>query len=387
MTERTHQMGRRRLLATAGVSSAALLAGCFSSPSTDSNGEENPNGNEGASTTQETLNEDLPYTAPPEIIDLGEQGNEVTLRTEPARHELVEAEADGGPIELPEVWAWQADDHAPSVPGPILRAQEGEELEIHYENSNDVRPHTFHVHALEKGWEDDGAPAGSGHSVNPGESHTYNITATPPGTQLYHCHFQTHNHLDMGMYGIFRVDPADYNRPDREFFLTVKDWDTDLSTMMAGGDVEYSHRDRNPDAFTINGRSGPSTFHPETGSPLVVEEGDRVRVHLTNNGYEAHPIHVHNHRFQVVEKDGSPVPEAARYDEDVTHIAPAERKTIEFTADAEPGIYLLHCHKVHHVMNEDSYPGGMVTAIVYEDAMDSEHFGTVMEQAGFDPEA
>ena len=186
------------------------------------------------------------------------------------------------------------------------------------------------------------------------------------------------------MYGIVRVDPLDYEPPDREYFLTVKDWDSDLSRQMAGGDAQYSHRDRNPDVFTINGRSGPYSFHPEAGSPLIVEAGDTVRVHLTNNGYEAHPIHVHNHRFEVVEKDGGHVPEAARVEQDVTNIAPAERKTIEFEADADPGIYLLHCHKVHHVMNGDTYPGGMVVPIVYESAMDSPQFEAAMEQAGFE---
>jgi len=49
--------------------------------------------------------------------------------------------------------------------------------------------------------------------------------------------------------------------------MTIKDWDTRLSASTAGGDVDFSHRDRNPDAFTVNGRSAPYTFHPEQGSP------------------------------------------------------------------------------------------------------------------------
>lgn len=229
-----------------------------------------------------------------------------------------------------------------------------------------------------------GSPASTGKQVGPGESYTYEIEANTTGTHHYHCHYQTHNHLDMGMYGLLRVDPVDYEPPDKEFFLTIKDWDSRLPGSMAGGDVDFSHRDRNPDCFTINGRSAPTTFHPERGSPLIVEEGDTVRVHIANNGYEAHPIHLHNHRFQVVEKDGGTVPEAARHEEDVTNIAPAERKVLEFEADADPGIYLLHCHKVPHVMNEEAYPGGMLTAIVYEDVMDTDQFDEVMDQAGYE---
>ena len=166
--------------------------------------------------------------------------------------------------------------------------------------------------------------------------------------------------------------------------MTIKDWDTRLSASAAGGDVSFSHRDRNPDVFTVNGRAAPYTLHPEQGSPMVVEEGDRVRVHLANNGYESHSMHTHNHRFRMVEKDGSVVPESARYDEDVIPLSPAERKTIEFTADADPGIYAMHCHKVNHVMNGDTYPGGMLTGIVYEDALDTEQFAAMMDMAGYE---
>jgi len=99
---------------------------------------------------------------------------------------------------------------------------------------------------------------------------------------------------------------------------------------------------------------------------LIVEEGDQVRIHFVNAGYESHAMHNHNHGFTVVEKDGGVIPEAARHREDVIPIAPAERKTIEFTADADPGVYALHCHKVNHAMNGDSYPGGMIGGMVYE---------------------
>jgi hypothetical protein len=69
---------------------------------------------------------------------------------------------------------------------------------------------------------------------------------------------------------------------------------------------------------------------------------------------------------------------------DITDIAPAERHTIEFEADAEPGIYLMHCHKVNHVMNGSFYPGGMLTGVVYKEAMDTDIFGKLMEYAGYE---
>lgn len=327
---------------------------------------------------------DHPYTSPRTTIDLDERDGQITVSTTPCRHQLLGEDTQGGPWELPEVWAWQTPDTDPSVPGPLLRVTEGTQLEITYDNSAHNRPHTFHVHGLSKDWMDDGVPTTTGQQVAPGEEYTYEIDANQPGTHFYHCHYQTQNHLDMGMYGILRVDPEGYEAPDKEAFMTIKDWDTRLSASTAGGDVDFSHRDRNPDAFTVNGRSAPYTFHPEQGSPLIVEEGDQVRIHFVNAGYESHAMHNHNHGFTVVEKDGGVIPEAARHREDVIPIAPAERKTIEFTADADPGVYALHCHKVNHAMNGDSYPGGMIGGMVYESAMDSEQFASVMEMAGYE---
>ena len=383
---------RRKFLSAAAALGAAGLAGCSGPQVSGRSGAETAAGDEAVaeqvsewsgsdSTAVET---DYPYTAPTQTVDLDETDGAVTLSTEACRHQLLGDDSRGGPWELPEVWGWKTAETEPSVPGPVLRVTEGTEMEITYDNTQHNRPHTFHVHALEKSWMDDGAPTTTGRQVGPGESETYEITANVPGTHLYHCHFQTQNHLDLGMYGILRVDPVDYEPPDKEFFMTVKDWDTRLSASTAGGDVSFGHRDRNPDAFTVNGRAAPYSLHPEEGSPMVVESGDRVRVHLTNNGYESHSMHTHNHRFEVVEKDGSVIPDAGRYKEDVVPLSPAERKTIEFTADADPGVYAVHCHKVNHVMNGESYPGGMLTGIVYEDALDSEQFTDLMDMAGYD---
>ncbi len=227
-------------------------------------------------------------------------------------------------------------------------------------------------------------PDDDGYPHRPREKHTYTIPANVPGTHLYHCHYQTHRHIEMGMYGIFRVDPKGYEPADREVFMTVKEWDSRLPRQMAGESAQYDPRNRRPDVFTVNGKSALRTFHPEDGSPIIVSRGDTVRVHWVNAGYMNHPLHIHNHRFCLVEKDGGQIPEAAQYEQDVSNVAPAERRTIEFTADAEPGIYLMHCHKVNHVMNGDFYPGGMLGAVVYEEAMDTDIFRSLMEYTGYD---
>jgi len=372
-------LSRRQFVKATGTTGILGLAGCAAPTNTETK----PSRAETATAAQQS-GSSLPAAAKPQVVDVTDQGNAVTLRAVTSSLPVHPGDSMGGPVELPRVWAWQADDRAPSVPGPIIRTTEGEDVEVTLDNTDADMPHTVHFHGVRKTWKNDGVPTTTGITVMPGEKHTYEIPANVPGTHLYHCHYQTHRHIDMGMYGIFRVDPEGYEQADQELFMTVKDWDSRLNRQMAGEDVSYSPRDRHPDVFTINGRAAPRTLHPEDGSPVLVSQGDTVRVHFANNGYMNHPIHTHNHRFRVVEKDGSRIPEVAQYEEDILNMAPAERKTIEFEADADPGIYLMHCHKVSHAMNGNSYPGGMVGAIVYESAMDSDVFAQLMEYAGYE---
>ncbi len=375
---------RRTFLAGASAATTVAVAGCLDGVlSADSTETDDSETGETADTDESDQESDLPVTGNPGVIDLAEQEFESTLRTVSARHQIVTEDGAGGPVELPEVWAWQADDLDPSVPGPRYVVPEGESFDIMYENDHD-RPHTIHTHAISKNWDDDGAPVAGGERVNPGESRTYSYIADVPGTHFYHCHVQTDSHLDMGMYGFIHVVPEQRDEPDKEYFLTLRDWDTTIHESYVDNEVDYDPRERRSDEYTINGRAAPSTFHPEQGTPLLVESGDTVRVHIGNAGYETHPFHTHGHRFEVVRKDGSVIPEPARYKEDVVEIAPAERITIEFEADSDPGIWPAHCHKAHHVNTEGNYPGGMATAIVYEDVMDTDEFASVMDAAGFE---
>ena len=373
------KLTRREFIAASGTGGMLASTGCLSMESTNSNQTMN-------NTTMASQSEaDLPMTSPPEVVNVEEQGGQVTVKNQPARHAVHPLDSMGGPVEFPRVWAFQAGDGDPSVPGPILRTTEGEDMELTLDNTNGKRPHTIHFHGVTKKWKDDGVPTTTGITVEPGEKHTYEIPANVPGTHFYHCHYQTHRHIDMGMYGIFRVDPEGYEPADREYFMTVKDWDSRIPKKWAGeADFTYNTANRNPDVFTVNGKSAPRTLHPEKGSPMIVEQGDLVRVHLVNGGYMSHPIHIHNHRFQRVEKDGAVTPKVARHDMDITNVAPGERHTIEFTADSDPGIYLMHCHKVNHVMNGNSYPGGMLTGLVYKSVMDTDIFSNLMEYAGYE---
>ena len=278
-----------------------------------------------------------------------------------------------------------------TIPGPTLRMTEGDRIRIILKNESSGK-HTIHVHGQAKPVLSDGVPYIGQKPVKKGESYTYEFTAMNLGTSFYHCHVDGAHHMDMGMYGAFIVEPKEEKLEfDREYIMVLDEWPTKhvhvhekddeeaghekhgVVSVHKGSQPEHAHPDdrkkkrdyypkthnpHNPvyDAFTINGRAFPLT------EPVVVKEGEKVRIRFINAGYKSHFMHTHSHKFQVVARDGSYVNEPQKID--TVHVGPAQRVDIILIAD-NPGIWPFHCHRLDHVTNEHIYPGGMLTFIQY----------------------
>jgi FtsP/CotA-like multicopper oxidase with cupredoxin domain len=104
--------------------------------------------------------------------------------------------------------------------------------------------------------------------------------------------------------------------------------------------------------WTIDGERWPNT------PKIRVRRGDRVAVHFKNKTSMDHPMHLHGHRFDVVEVNGSTL--ASPLNKDVA-LVPANGGTLtwEFDADSPAGRWLLHCHNEIHMTR------GMVTEVDY----------------------
>ncbi|MEK6869038.1 MAG: multicopper oxidase domain-containing protein, partial [Nanoarchaeota archaeon] len=84
------------------------------------------------------------------------------------------------------------------VPGPTIRATEGDRIKIHFENRG-TKPHSIHSHGFHKA-EMDGVMVHD--LLLPEERFTYEFTADPFGTHLYHCHgLPISQHISKGLYG------------------------------------------------------------------------------------------------------------------------------------------------------------------------------------------
>lgn len=109
--------------------------------------------------------------------------------------------------------------------------------------------------------------------------------------------------------------------------------------------------------FLINGKAFPDT------APLMVQEGERVKLRLINAGDQLHSMHVHGHNFLVTHRDGYALEHPFRVD--TLGIAPAERYDVILEAD-NPGFWPLHDHVNLNMMNDDHDPGGMLLCLAYQ---------------------
>jgi FtsP/CotA-like multicopper oxidase with cupredoxin domain len=99
-------------------------------------------------------------------------------------------------------------------PAPTLEVNEGDQVEVTLTNIGTKKEgikrvaHTIHFHGLDTDQENDGVPHTS-LAIQVGDSFTYRFTATHAGTYFYHCHVDTIEHLQMGMFGAFIVKAKD----------------------------------------------------------------------------------------------------------------------------------------------------------------------------------
>lgn len=245
------------------------------------------------------------------------------------------------------VKAWTYDG---TVPGPTIHVRQGDRVRVVLVNKLPEAT-TIHWHGLPVGPDMDGVPGLSQSAVAPDQAFVYSFVASEPGTYIYHTHFDDFNQLDRGLYGAVVVDDAKpAQRFEREYLMLLSSWRVHSDT---------------ENFFSINGKSYPLT------RPFVVHPGDRVRVREINiSGTEFHTMHLHGHRFQTIAMDGQAVAAANRQRMVTLSIGPGETRDIAFVANAQPGTWMFHCHVADHMMNGAIGPGGLVTAVQYDNAPD-----------------
>lgn len=324
-----------------------------------------------------------------------------------------------------QIWTFafqNGEDGESTVPGPEIRVQQGDTVRVNlHVPSSDFPGHTMHWHGIDVPWRSDGVPWVTQEIADAGENHTYTyeFVAKQAGTYWYHCVTAFPVDVDVGLFGPLVIEPSEgpelpYDREETLMFhemdsqwLQATGWaindnhDPDptnlpenpvdtvdtakhqlrsnlgVAGLVAGNATgeylfEEGPRDYYPtpsprykpvyDTFMIDGKSYPET------QPFEISEGETLRLRLINAGQLHKSIHLHGHHVLVTHNDGYPL-EEPRW-EDTINLAPGERKDV-YVQGTNPGIWKLHDHSGGNQMgttnaNDYAFPGGMITAMVYE---------------------
>ncbi|KAA2283145.1 MAG: multicopper oxidase domain-containing protein [Candidatus Nitrosocosmicus sp.] len=165
-----------------------------------------------------------------------------------------------------------------SIPGPTLRVTEGDKVIVHFINKLDL-PHTIHFHGGHNGTVD-----GVFEIVAPNKTFTYEFVAAPSGALMYHCHVMpVVEHVRMGLYGAFIVDPKTPLPPAKEYVIVFGDYDTK--------DIQTS----DPESAFYNGYE--NIYYD---NPLPVYVNETARIYMINlSQLPAYGYHVHGTLFKT----------------------------------------------------------------------------------------
>jgi FtsP/CotA-like multicopper oxidase with cupredoxin domain len=224
-----------------------------------------------------------------------------------------------------------------SLPGPTIEANEGDRVRIILHNKL-PEPTSMHWHGIETPTDMDGVPFISQPPIEPGGSFTYEFTLHQNGTFFYHSHGAMQQM--MGTIGLFIIHPKTPHTPycHRDFGLILQEWallpNNSVPNTMS---MEFNW-------LTINGKAGPAT------TPMLVRQGERVRLRIVNLGMDHHPMHIHGHQFYVTGTEGGRIPETGWFPGNTVLVGVAQARDVEFDA-VHAGNWMFHCHLPHHMMN------------------------------------
>jgi FtsP/CotA-like multicopper oxidase with cupredoxin domain len=210
------------------------------------------------------------------------------------------------------------------VPGPALRATEGDLLRIRFVNGT-PHPHTMHFHGLHPSSADGAPGAGPGGLVPPGGELTYEFTAEPFGLHLYHCHtFPLATHIAKGLYGAFVIDPKAGRPEARELVMVQNGFDTDF--------------DRSNEIYAVN-----TVAFAYLDRPIPVPRNELVRIYLVNVlEYDLlNSFHVHGNFFHYFPTGTSLEPSELT---DTVAQVQGQRGILEIRFP-HPGLFMFHAHQ------------------------------------------
>ncbi len=193
------------------------------------------------------------------------------------------------------VWCYNG-----AVPGPEIRARQGERLRVLVENqlSQDT---TVHWHGLRIPHAMDGVPDLTQPPIRPGEAFAYEFDLPDAGTFWYHPHVDSSEQQGRGLYGVLVVEEAAPPAVDREAVWVVDDW---RLTEEGAISETFDH----PHDLSHDGRLGNvATLNGQDSAEFAVRAGERLRLRIVNTANaRIFALRFEGHRPRVIALDGQP---------------------------------------------------------------------------------
>ena len=200
------------------------------------------------------------------------------------------------------------------VPGPTLRARQGERIRVVFRNG-DSTSHSLHFHGVHPAAMDGIEP------VLKGRTAIYEFDLNQAGLFPYHCHVApVERHIGKGLFGLLVVDPITPRQPADELVL-----------VMGGYDLNNDGRN---ELYAFNGI--PDAYMHQ---PIRIRQNGLVRIYLLNMTELDAPLtfHTHANAFEVIRSGW-------RDNTDVITLGIGERQILELRYPF-PGRYMFHPHQ------------------------------------------
>jgi FtsP/CotA-like multicopper oxidase with cupredoxin domain len=237
-----------------------------------------------------------------------------------------------------DVWMFRDASGAGSIPGPMLEANLGDHVIVHFENRLPDAT-TIHWHGMRVPNASDGTPVAQ-LMIAPGGTYDYEFDANDAGLFWYHPHVDGDVQIERGLYAPIRIrggvepDVA----ADRVFVLDDVKLDATgkLSTVTDNLDIMYG---RQGNLLLVNGRAS---------STLEVAAGTRERWRFVNTANGRYfNLELPGHTFLVTGWDGGMLP--TPYQANTLLIAPGERYEVLVEVSADTTLRNAPYDRGHHI--------------------------------------
>lgn len=243
-----------------------------------------------------------------------------------------EASAQLLPDNYPQTPVWAYNE---SIPGTTLRTQQGEGIQLRFENHL-AEPSSVHWHGIRLENAMDGVSGLTQAGVEQGAHFDYHFRTPDAGTYWYHSHHRSWEQMARGLYGAMVIEEKDPPETDLDQVLLLDDWRLQENGEISndfGRMMDMSHGGRIGNWLTVNGVGMDRAVQK-------VKRNQRLRLRLVNVANSR----ILSMTFEglsgwVVAIDGQPL-ETIEVLEEIT-LAPAQRIDVMVDVVRDSDVQLL----------------------------------------------